>query len=256
MSSVLSAPPLSIEHRPIDLNQVLQYLQTLGKLQVFLGDIFCHYVLEQEFQSIDLDESAIALATTHFRTSQKLDSEQDLQAWLIQNGLTHAAWRDQIVFHLKLEQFKAKIAEPKLLEKFIDNKIYFDQAVLSQICVEQHEQAVELKTQIEEGQRFEDLAQEYSVTSDRLTKGMLGIVSRGEILQIAGVDIYQIPVQCVSDPVQVGNLWCLFCCEQQLPAELNETITQSLQDQIFEDWLSRKIQAMHLQVLVDTPDSP
>jgi len=52
--------------------------------------------------------------------------------------------------------------------------------VLSRIAVTEKELA-ELRSQILEGARFEQLAQEYSLTDERIVNGMMGPISRGQM---------------------------------------------------------------------------
>jgi len=52
--------------------------------------------------------------------------------------------------------------------------------VLSRIAVTEKELAEELRSQILEGARFEQLAQEYSLTDERIVNGMMGPMPRAD----------------------------------------------------------------------------
>lgn len=100
--------------------------------------------------------------------------------WLTSEGIDSASFGGQIAFNLKLEKLKATVTEPNLQEYFIERKLILDRVVLSRLVVEERSLALELKSQIvEDGARFEQLAQEYSVAEDRIFNGMMGAVSRG-----------------------------------------------------------------------------
>lgn len=62
----------------------------------------------------------------------------------------------------------------------IEQKLFLDR-VVSRLIVTEKELAEELKSQILEGARFEQLAQEYSITDNRMLNGIMGTVSRGQL---------------------------------------------------------------------------
>jgi len=113
--------------------------------------------------------------------------------------------------------------------------------VLSRIIVDNKELAEE-PCQIEEGAAFEDLARE-SIADDRLVNGMMGPVSRGTMpCTRAAVD--SVSQRDIVGPLELEG-WGMFRVEQFLPASLEDSqLKQALQNELFERWLTAKIQTM------------
>ena len=251
-------PPafLIVDEQPISLSQALSYLQSTGKLQPFIVEIVRQNIIEQELKTrddLEISPGVVEQAVIDFRLEQQLTDPNKFQQWLSSNGLDYPGFHRQVAFNFKLEKLKAQVTEPKIQEYFIERKIFLDRVVLSRIIVADKELAEELKSQIlEEGARFEQLAQEYSVTDDRIVNGMMGPVSRGQMPDPlrALVDLSS-PGEVIG-PLQIEEWYCLFRVEQFLPASLEGQLKQDLQNQLFDQWLSEKMQKLSIKLQVDS----
>lgn len=246
---------LNVDEQPISLGQALKYLQTSGKLGTFVGDILRQHVIEQELQTredLNAGSAAIEQAVIDFRLQRQLSNPQVFQEWLKSNGTDYDTFHKQVSYGFKLSKLKARIADPKLQEYFIERKLFLDRLVLSRIIVDSQELAEELRTQIDEGASFDQLAKEYSITDDRIVNGMMGPVSRGTLPDIlrAAVDLAK-PGEVVGS-LELDKRWGLFRVEQFLPASLDDPqLRQALQDELFERWLAEKIQKLTVKLKVD-----
>lgn len=248
-----STPFLIVDDQPISLNQALRYLQSSGKLQPFILEILRQNFLEKEIQTrddIDISPALSEQAVIDFRLEQKLTDPKIFQEWLNSNGLDYHTFHKQVAFGFKLEKLKTQVTEPKLQEYFIERKIFLDRVVLSRIMVTDKELAEELRSQILEGARFEQLAQEYSLTDDRIVNGMMGAVSRGQMADSlrALVDLSS-PGEVIG-PIKLEGWYGLFRVEQFLPASLEGKLKQDLQNQLFEKWLGEKMQKLSIKLQV------
>jgi parvulin-like peptidyl-prolyl isomerase len=248
---------LSVNDQAISLPRALQYLQSSGRLNGFIGDILRQHILEQELEKLeetDGDSTAIEQTILDFRLQNQLTVPAAFQSWLQENGMDYNAFRNKVVDGLKLERLKVATTEPKLQEYFVERKLFLDRVVLSRIVTENQDQAEELKTQLDEGTSFEMLAREYSLTDDRLVNGMLGPVSRGSLPDAirAMVDT-AVPGQ-VLGPIAVDEgRFCLFRLEQVLPASLNDTqLQQLLRNELFDRWVNEKLQLLQVQLQLPT----
>jgi hypothetical protein len=265
---------LSIDDQSIPLKQALQYLQSAGKLQSFIGDILRQHLIEQELQTRnDLEISPLLTeqAVIEFRLQNQLSDPKAFAEWLASNGKDYSSFHASVGFGFKLEKLKAQVTEPKLQEYFIERKLFLDRVVLSRIIVAQAELAEELASQIEEGASFEQLAREYSIAEDRIVNGMMGPVSRGTLPDVlrAAVDSARPgeligPFELASVNAQASPLpsqdaiasqeqggWILFRVWQFLPASLEDRqLKQALQNELFEQWLAQKIQNMSVKLQV------
>lgn len=244
---------LVVDDQSLSLKQSLQYLQTAGKLQLFIGEVIRQYIIEQELNhrsDLDISPAFTEQAVINFRLERQLTDPNVFQEWLTRNGLDYATFHNQVVSSFKLEKLKIQIAEHKLQEYFIERKLFLDRVVLSRITVQEQELAEELYSQIVEGARFEQLAQEYSLAEDRIVNGMMGPVSRGTLPDHLRTVIDSASTGDVLAPLELDKNWCIFRVEQFLPASLDGPLQQELQNQLFEQWLVEKMQKMTIKLQV------
>jgi parvulin-like peptidyl-prolyl isomerase len=246
---------LTIDDQPISIQQVFRYLQANRKLDGFIGEIVRQFVIDQELQARGEDlktpAGAIEQAIIDFRLQQNLTDPKKFQEWLTANGLSYDLFHSQVAQGFRLRKLKEEITTPKLQEYFIDRKVFLDRVVLSRIIVTDKELAEELHSQIQEGTSFEQLAREYSLTDDRLMNGMVGPVSRGTMPDMlrSAIDLAQ-PGEIVG-PLGLDDRWGLFRVEGFLPAALDDPqIQQTLQDELYEQWLAERIQKLPIRLQI------
>ena len=246
---------LVVDEKPLSVRQCLRYLQSAGKLQAFVGDILRQYVLEHALetrQDIEISPTIVEQAVIDFRLQQQLTDSKVFQEWLNRNGLNYEQFHTQIVGSFKLEKLKAQITQERLQEHFIERKVFFDRVVLSRIVVASKELAEELHSQIIEGANFEQLAREYSTADERIANGMMGPVSRGTLPDALRAAIDSASPSEMVGPLEFEKFWAIFRVEQFLPATLeDQQLQQALQNELFERWLSEKIQTMTVKLQVN-----
>jgi parvulin-like peptidyl-prolyl isomerase len=246
---------LIVDEQPLSLKQCLRYLQASGKLQAFIGDILRQYVLEQELtlrQDLTISPAMVEQAVVDFRLQQQLTDQKAFQDWLTRNGITYEIFHGQITNSFKLEKLKTVVTNDRLQEHFIERKVFFDRVVLSRIVVESLELAEELYTQLtEEGASFELLAREHSKGNERIANGMMGPVSRGTMPDALRAKIDSTDPGGIVGPLEIENHWAIFRVEQVLPATLEDAqLRQAMQNELFEQWLTEKMQKMTVKLQV------
>jgi len=246
---------LIVDDQPISLAQALKYLQSSGKLQNFILDILRQRIIEQELETredLNINPGVIEQSVIDFRLQQQLTDANKFQEWLNSNGLDYAAFHRQVGFGFKLEKLKFQITEPRLQEFFIEQKLFLDRVIISRIVITDKELAEELHSQLLEGARFDQLAQEYSVADDRIVNGMMGAVSRGQLPdQVRALVDLASPGEIIG-PVNIEEWYCLFRVEKFLPAELEGQVKQELENQLFEQWLGEKMQKLNIKLQVNS----
>ncbi|NJR64904.1 MAG: peptidylprolyl isomerase [Leptolyngbyaceae cyanobacterium CRU_2_3] len=246
---------LSIDDQPVSMGQVFRYLQANRKLDGFIGDIVRQFVIERELQTQTQSSVSSALveqAVIDFRLQNQLTDPKQFQDWLANNGLTYEAFHSQLAMNFRMKNLKDTVTGPRLPEYFIERKVFLDRVVISRIIVEDKELADELRSQLQEGSSFDQLAKEYSITDDRIMNGMVGPVSRGTMPDMlrAAVDVAN-PGEIVG-PLGLDERWGLFRVEAFLPASLEDVqLKQALQDELFEHWLAEKMQSIPIKLQVD-----
>ena len=251
---MLSPTFLIIDEQPISLEQALRHLKVAGKLQDFVLEILRQYAIEQQLKSqVDgnLSSEVIEQAVINFRFEQQLVAPEKFQDWLVSNGIDYTTFHQQIAWRLKLQHIKTQVSQPILQEYFIAHKLFLDMVVLSCITVAEKELASELRSQIEEGARFEQLAQDYSLTKERWVNGRMGPLSRGQMPDGLRAEIDAAQPGDLVGPLDIDGSWYLFQVEEFLPAALEGELKERLQTEIFEQWLTEKVQAMTVQLEVN-----
>lgn len=249
-----SEPFLSVDDRPISLEQAINYLRSSGKLGPLIADILRQHIIEQELQTckdVDISPAVTEQAVVDFRLQNNLSDPKRFQDWLASNGTDYTTFHNQLTFNFKIARLKAQVTEPKLQEYFIERKLVLDRVVLSRIIVAQKELAEELASQIEEGASFEQLAREYSLADERIVNGMMGPISRGTLPDKlrAAVDSAS-PGELVG-PLELEGRWVVFRIEHFLPASLEDRqLREALQNELFEKWLAEKMQKMTVKFQV------
>lgn len=249
-----SEPFITIDDQPIYAGQVLRYLQATGKLDAFIGDIVRQFVLERELKNqtdLTVNSAAVEQAIIDFRLQNQLTDADRFQEWLGENGMTYDGFHGQVTTNFKLRAIRDNVTEPKLQEYFIERKIFLDRVILSRIIVTDKELADELHSQIQDGASFEQLAREYSITDDKVMNGMVGPVSRGSMPDILRSAVDLAKVGDVVGPLGLEERWGLFRVEEVLPATLDDPqLKQTLQDELFEQWLAEKMQQLPIKLQV------
>jgi parvulin-like peptidyl-prolyl isomerase len=248
-----SAPFLTVDDEPISTKQVFQYLQTSGGLNNFLGGVVRQHVLEKELGAIpmtDADDAAVNDTIINFRMQNELKTQEDFNAWLQNNALDSATFRQRIVSGLRLEKLKGEIVAPQVQTYFTDRKAFLDRVVLSRIVIADESQAKDIREQIAGGASFEIMAREYSIGNDRMMNGMMGAVSIGSLPETIRPQVEESSAGAVLGPIaQDDNLWVLLRVEQVLPADFADPqLQQTIRNEIFEAWLSEKLQKLKIQV--------
>lgn len=249
-----SEPFLTIDDKPVSLGQAIRYLQAGRKFDGFIGEIIRQFVIEAELQAredLKISSAAIEQTVIDFRLERQLTDPKKFQEWLAANGMNYETFHNQVAAGFKLKKLKEEITAPKLQEYFIERKVFLDRVVLSRIIVADKELAEELRSQMDEGAKFEQLAKEYSLTDDRVVNGMVGPVSRGTMPDMLRAAIDLASSGDIVGPMCMEERWGLFRVEEFLPATLEDNqLKQSLQDELFEQWLAEKIQRMPIKLQV------
>jgi parvulin-like peptidyl-prolyl isomerase len=251
-------PFLVVDDRSISLNQAVTYLQDSGKFPDFLWEILSRYAIEKELQeslNIEISPAELDQQIMDFRLRYELTASEDFQEWLESEKKTYEDFRRQMQYELQLQSLQKIVTAPKIQEYFVENKIFLDRLVLSQIVVESKEQAEELKSQIsDDGIRFEQIAQEYSIAAESILNGLVGEISRGSMPNELRAVVDTSQVGELLGPVEFDGLFYLLRIEKILPAILDKALEHSLGEDIFQQWLNAKVQNMQVQIEIALDD--
>jgi parvulin-like peptidyl-prolyl isomerase len=247
---------LTVDDRELSLRDCMRYLQSSGKLQEFLGGILRQHVLEEATATrddLEIPEGVVEQAIIDFRLQQKLTDAPAFQEWLKKNGSDYSTFHKQILGNFRIEKLKMVVSEERLQEYFIERKLFLDRVILSRIIVDSQDLAEELKTQIQEGSAtYEELARQYSITDDKMVNGMMGPVSRGTLPDSIRAQIDSAQPGALLGPLELEGKWGLFRVDEFLEASMDDAqLQQSLRNELFEKWISEKIQKMEVKLQIN-----
>lgn len=245
---------LIVDDQPIVLEQALRYLQSCGKLGLFIGDILRQHIIEQEQQKLtdpQIENALVEQAIIDFRIQSQLTDPKRFQEWLNSKGIDYPTFHNQFAFNFKLDKLKNHVTSSKLQDYYNERKIFLDRVVLSRIIVDNPNVAEELREQIETGDSFEQVARENSLTEERLANGMMGAISMGTLPEPLQSAVKEAAAGAILGPLQVEGRWGLFRVEQFLPSSLEDVqVRQGLQNELFERWLGERLQKLNVKLQV------
>jgi hypothetical protein len=196
----------------------------------------------------NLEEQTIAYQ--QLRQQYQLDSESDYFAWLGYQGLNSRQFYHLAIRAWQIEQFKWKKWGTILKSYFMDRKSQLDRVVYSLIRTSNQEKALELYYRIKEGENsLTEIASQHSEGDEVYTNGLIGPV---EIIQIHPVIAQKLQSSQLGQlcmPIQIDEWSVIVRLEHFLPAQLNSMMEQRLLNELFEKWMSEKIQQTQLSFL-------
>ncbi len=230
---------LQIGDRAIEENQLYPLLAQYRLLPQLAREI----LIDRAIVEIDYSSEETAIARQRFYQQNQLTSEDHVQAWLDQHGMTAEQLEHLYLRDLKLEKFKQQTWQPQLDSYFLKCKRQLDRVVYSLIRTKEAGIAQELYFRIQEGEdAFADLARRYSEGAEAQTGGLIGPVE----LNVPHPNIAQIlaasqPGQ-LAPPTRVGDWWVILRLEKYLSAQLDDPTRQRLLNDLFQGWLMAQMQ--------------
>ncbi|MEB3121886.1 MAG: peptidylprolyl isomerase [Snowella sp.] len=221
------------EHELYDLLAQYQYLPRLAR----------ELIIDQAIADIQCTpEEKVAVKEQFFQQLQ-ITSQEQLNTWLIQSGMTIEQFEPYILRDLKLEKFKQAEWDHLLESHFLECKNQLDKIVYSLIRTKEPGIAQELYFRIQENESdFADLARRYSEGGEAETGGLIGPVE----LNVPHPQIVQILTTGmagkISPPTQIGEWWIILRLEKYISTQLDDNIRQRLRNDLFQKWLMNQLQ--------------
>lgn len=206
-------------------------------------------IIDQAIADIECSREEEEQAQQQFFTQYQLSSEDDLHAWLRQNGLTLEQWQVLMLRPVKLEAFKQATWGAQLGSYFLKQKQHLDQAIYSLIRTQDLAIAQELYFRLQEGESsFAALAQEYSQGPESQTGGLIGPRELSQAHpKLAQLLRTSQPGQ-IFPPVRLGEWLLIVRLEKLIPAQLDDPTKQRLLNDLFNRWLQQQQQKVSLQL--------
>lgn len=165
--------------------------------------------------------------------------EQYGETFYLQSGFeTEEAFKeDYLKLNLLLEKAVAASITDKDLKKYYDEE-YKPEIQASHILVEDEEKAKEVKSKLDAGEKFEDLAKEYSTDSSAEEGGKLGWFGPGKMVPEFEEAAYALEVNEISEPVQSQFGFHIIKVTDKKEKEAFEDVKEDLKKQVLASRLS------------------
>ncbi len=243
---LLSLPLVRIN----DDNFTAQDLLVILNQQGLMSSVVRSVLVERAIAAYEPTLEQQTAAYQRLRDRYQLTSEKDYHNWLSQNGLTPLKFYQLAIRTWRIEQFKRQEFGCQLHNYFMERKRDLDRVVYSLIRTRNANLAAELYHRIAEGENtFAELAVRYSEGEEIYTNGLIGPVEMGQVNHLVARNLRSAKLNQVLLPMQLGEWWVIVRLEQFLPVSLDETMEARLLDELFELWLSERLNKSDLSIV-------
>ncbi|MDJ0633399.1 MAG: peptidylprolyl isomerase [Xenococcaceae cyanobacterium MO_188.B29] len=218
-----------------DLIPLLSEYQILPKLAQEI-------IIDEAIAKVECSPEEKTLVHNQFYQQHQLITEEQVQSWLQQQGMTEQQLEKMLLKKLRLDKFKESTWGDEVESYFAQRKTQLDRVVYSLIRTNKAEIAQELYFRIQEKENsFRELAMEYSQGSEAQTGGLIGPVEiNAPHPKIAQLLSTMKPGQIVP-PTRIGEWIVIIRLENYLSAELDASMRQRMLDSMFKEWLNGEI---------------
>ncbi|ACK71967.1 PpiC-type peptidyl-prolyl cis-trans isomerase [Gloeothece citriformis PCC 7424] len=214
----------------------------LGQYRL-LPQLVKEIIIDQAIAEIECTPEEQQMARNLFYQQNQLTSEEKIQAWLKQQGITREQLEYLSLRELKLEKFKQVTWGNKIEPYFLKIKGKLDRVIYSLIRTKDTGIAQELYFRIQDQENtFEELAKKYSQGPEAQTGGLIGPVE----LNVPHPTISQMlmgsqPGQ-LWPPTQIGEWIIIIRLEQRISTPLDQQTQQRILNELFQGWLIAQMQ--------------
>ncbi|AKG21029.1 peptidylprolyl isomerase [Calothrix sp. 336/3] len=164
-------------------------------------------------------------------------------------GMTEEELPEVAIREFKLEKFKQLTFGSKVESTFLTQKSKFDKVIYSLIRTENAEIAQELYYRIKAGeQSFAECAKSYSAGVEAQTGGLIGPVPLSQPHPLLAQKLTSSQPGQLWQPMRLENWFIILRLEKLIPAQLDETMRNQLQNRLFETWLTQEMGKVQITV--------
>lgn len=234
----------------------LTLLDTI-KEQVLERLIFTEIILQDAVeQGIELEEEEFNQTMEMFMGF--IEEDEALNTFMAQNNIGEDYFREEMRKELLMMEYQEhfmshiNITEEDAREFYDNNPEMFaiDQVSASHILVDEEALALELKTQLDQGADFGELAMTHSTCPSAVQGGDLGTFGRGQMVPEFESAAFSMEVGTISDPVQTQFGWHIIL----LTDRIDETGDFESAKTIIINQLQQEEMMVHIEALQESAD--
>jgi len=176
-----------------------------------LDTMVLEIVILEEAKKDGLEITEEKLQEEFTKYKEYFTSDDQYKKFLEDSGMTEEFLLESLKKELLIEQFlslksesleKLEPTDEELRTLYNDKKIMFNKIKASHILVDDEKQAKEIKSKIDNGENFEELAKEFSTCPSNKEGGDLGYFAYGDMLPEFSEAAFNMEIGQISDPVK------------------------------------------------------
>ncbi len=236
--NTLETPVASLPGVSLSLGQLLQTLHAQGRLRPLIVEALVGRLVQQQARQAGLSVTAEELqaAADSFRRAHGLHTATATRAWLDGQGLTVGDFETGLEERLLAAKLKHHQTAAQADESFAARRTDFERLQVAQVLVGSDDLARELASQVQdEGRNLEEVAREHGLPVARhllFRKDLGGPLAEPLASARAGE---------LVGPIATPRGFALVVVEERGPAELDGATRQALQDELFDAWLTGRM---------------
>jgi hypothetical protein len=233
---------LKIGNRLFDGDQIISSLVRYKILETLVGQV----ILDEAVQNISLSQQELFYALVG-PTDAPIPEDFNgfLVQWCQHKNVTAEYFNAVILRELQVEKFKQAYFANQVESEFLRAKSDFDQIEFSLIQITDLSLAQELFFQLrDDGASFSQLAQQYSLGSERQTGGWVGPVSMSTLpVEIAAL-LSNGQAGNIYGPVPIADRFWIIRLERLLLARLSEATYSNVMNRLYNRWLQAQVREL------------
>jgi putative peptide maturation system protein len=256
MTTLSEYVALEVNGEELSLYDMLTLAKLEGKLQFVEAAIDAAIIRQAAAQRrIEVSDEELQQAADDFRTANELHDADSTEAWLAANHLSYEDWESLLEQQLIAHKLREALTGGRVEQYFAENRLSFDAASIYRLLLGNEEVARELRAQIvEDGADFYSLARQYSIDdSTRLAGGYVGLVRRAGLEAAVEAAVFGGQPTEIVGPFKDDDGWELIKVESLHPATLDDSLRETIKEQLFEEWLSERRRKARISLPVLEP---
>ena len=214
-------------------------------------------IIELEIKKADIQITDEEVAEEFTKMEEYYGGAEVLATQMAQYNMTKETMNENIKLNLAMKKLVASdvvISDEEIAEFYTANAAMFtkaEQVDASHILVATEEIANEVIAKLGAGEKFEDLALEYSSDGSAANGGKLGLFGRGDMVEPFEKAAFSLPIGEISKPVQSNFGYHIIKVNSKIEAtegsleknkeEIREMILESKIPDEFTGWYEKKL---------------
>jgi parvulin-like peptidyl-prolyl isomerase len=208
-------------------------------------------------EQVELDHTLKNQAMQRFCQQNGITNEEELEAFLSDQGITADDLRWQVELPLRVQQHCHDHFRHKAEAHFLERKNQLDRVVYSLLRVEDGFLARELYLRIAADEaNFADLAAAYAEGPEKGTKGIVGPVPLTQAHPALAERLRTSAPGELLEPFKVSDWWLVVRLESYTPASFDEAMAEQMASELFNHWVQEETAVKLRHISMSPPGGP